>query len=275
MGILSGIFLAAAWLLIIAGAGKLSGAIGTVGTDGAIRRALRIRPGTWRLAAVASGVSEMAIGGLAVLGVFPLLTAALVLALGLSFCGLLGYARRARVGGSCGCTGAFGKNRTAGSWDTWARAVIVAAGGIAALPAARYEPAGPAWRDPVAVTVALAVDLPVLAPLVPLRTPHCYRFPLLSLPNTLRDLGAHPLFAATASALGGVQPRFAHRRSGCAEEFSFPLANRDQACCLRFEVTRGHSGALAVRATLTPGITKGRLRPARHLPVSALGAGST
>lgn len=275
MGILNGIFLGAAWLLIIAGVGKLSSAIGNVGLDGAIRRALHIRPGIWRLAATVSGVSEMAIGGLAVTGVSPLVSAALVLALGLSFCGLLGYARHARVGGSCGCTGAFGKSRSVGSWDTWARAAVVAAGGISALLIAQYEPIWPPWHSPVAVTVALAVDVPLLAPLVPLQVSRCHRFPLFSLPNTLRELSAHPLFAATASALGGVEPRFSHRRSGCVDEFSFPLADRSQPSCLRFEVTRGHSGMLAVRATLAPGIPLGRLHPVRHLPVRALGAGST
>jgi hypothetical protein len=248
---LAGVPASGGGLLAAAGAGKLYSGLRRHATDGAIRGALGLAPGTWLLVQLTAGVLECATGALVFAGVVPLVAAVAMTGEGAAFLGLLAYARKTGAPGDCGC---FGRGRAANGhvgWRAFARAAWVLACGLLEFAApwprpgtlTRPWPATGAFVGTVAV-MALSISLPP-------RTPRCHRSLWRPLRHTLCRLTAHPVFGGIAATVP-LGAEFAHRRAGCADEFWFLIAgereNPHRAAF--FRVTEHRANGLVVYARL-------------------------
>lgn len=242
-------------LLALAGASKLyRGARGVAGSS-AVRRALRMSRRRWRRVELTAGGFECAVG-LAVAARLASRPGCVAMAmLGAGFCALLGYARRKRVLGNCGCIQwrpAPVPSAQAVSWREVARAALLSGAGVAgAVGAAPQQGAvDRGWFGAgVLAGAAAAVLLSVSGPP---RTPVCRRRLLLPGRATLRALTGHAVFTAMAESAGPLGPVARHSREGCADEFWFPVAAEGGGSrAVVFQVQhRGPGGNLAVQASL-------------------------
>jgi methylamine utilization protein MauE len=261
---LNGLASACGVLLAVAGASKVyRGARGVTG-DTAIRRALRIPRRRWRVVEPAAGAVECAVGVVVCAGVRPVVSDAVMAAIGATFCGLLGYVRVRGVPGGCGCidwrTSAKAASRTV-SWREIARSAVVLGAGIAAAAVsagtvlARTGPAGVGEYNRVWFDLGLLAGGVVLVVLsVPAlgRTPLCHRPLWRPAQATLRELTRHGVYLAMAESAGPLGPPARHHRTGCADEFWFtaPDGGGDQHAVV-FQVRHTSAeGKLAVQASL-------------------------
>lgn len=270
---LAGCSAASGALLVLAGTSKVyRGARGLGGLDGdsAIRRALRIPRRRWRRVEFGVGVLECVVGVIVCAGVWPVLGGAALATLGAAFCAALGYARARRVPGGCGCiTWRPAGRRTAErvSWLEIARSAVLLGVGVAGalllpggsaaailLPSGGAAAASRAWFGGGLLFAAAVLAL--LSLNLPLRTPACHRPFWRPSRVTLRALTAHPVFAAMAESAGPFGAVARHHRSGCTEEFWFPVEHGSdvgRAVVFRVRYAAG-DGTLAVQASLaSPG----------------------
>jgi hypothetical protein len=242
-------------LLALAGASKLYRGVRGVAGSSAIRRALRMTRRRWRRAEMAAGTLECAVGLVVCARLAPLPGGAAMAVLGAGFCALLGYARVKRVPGGCGCIqwrSAPAASATAVSWREIARGAVLSVAGAAEAVGAARQP-GTIDRGWFGTgVIAAAAVLVLLSVSGPPRTPFCGRPLWLPARATLHTLTRHAVFAAMAESAGPFGPVTRHSRSGCADEFWFPVAaagGEDRAVVFQVRHQRP-GGSLAVRASL-------------------------
>jgi hypothetical protein len=260
-------------LLVLAGTSKVyrgGRAPGGSNDDSAIRRALRMPRRRWRRVEFGVGVLECVVGVIVCAGVWPVPGGAALATLGAAFCVVLGYARARRVPGGCGCISWRAAGRRAAervSWLELARSAVLLGVGVTGavlLPgsaaAAVLLPGGAAVASQAWFAGGLlsaAAVLTLLSLSLPLRTPVCHWPWPFWRPSraTLRALTAHPVFAAMAASAGPFGPVARHHRSGCTEEFWFPVGGTGASRAVVFRVRyAAGDGTLAVQASLaSPG----------------------
>jgi Methylamine utilisation protein MauE len=242
-------------LLALAGTSKLYRGVRGVAGSSAIRRALRLTKRRWRRVELAAGGFECAVGLVVCSRVAPLPGCAAMAMLGAGFCALLGYARKKRVSGNCGCIQwrpAPATSVQAVSRREIARAALLSAAGVAGALSAAHQPgaADRGWFGAGMLAGAAAAVL--LSVSGPPRTPVCRRRLWLPGRATLRALTRHTVFTAMAESAGPLGPVARHSREGCADEFWFPVpAEGGASRAVVFQVRhRGRGGNLAVHASL-------------------------
>jgi methylamine utilization protein MauE len=192
------------------------------GDDHAIRQALRLRAGPWRLLLPVVGCAEVVTGAVALSGRYPTGAGAATAALGVSFVILLGYARARRASGGCGCN-SWRRRQEPVSWRSFLRAVLLAGAGAGELTGpGGYVRVTTMPRPWFAAGAVIAAGVLLLADLTgPVRTPVCHRPALFPVRRTLRALTAHPAFAGVVAASGPFGPKVEHRRNACTDKFWF------------------------------------------------------
>jgi hypothetical protein len=242
-------------VLILAGASKLYRGVRGLPSSSAIRRALRLTKRRWRHAELAAGGVECAVGLIICTRLAPLPAGAAMAVLGAAFCVALGYTRAKGVPGGCGCVQWRATTVTgaqAVSWREIARGAVLSGAGAAQAVGAALGPVAvdPGWFG--AGTAAGAAVLVLLSTSSPLRTPVCHRGFWRPARAALRELTGHAVFTAMAESAGPLGPVAGHRRTGCADEFWFPVAAETGAGrTVLFQVRHDRSGGtLAVRASV-------------------------
>jgi hypothetical protein len=240
-------------LLVLAGASKFyRGARRMDGTT-AIWRALRIPRRLTRRAELAAGGLEGVTGALVCARVSVAGGVAMA-SLGAAFCALLIYVRANRIPGGCGCVSWRRRADSAAEAVTWrvvARAGMLTAAGItdALVPsggtATLHRPSFYAG----VLTGGIALSL--LSMHASVRTPVCHRPLWRPARASMRALTRHEVFAAMASAAGPLGSAVRYRRTGCTDEFWFPVIGGDDGKAVVFRVSyAAPGGSLAVHATL-------------------------
>lgn len=141
--LLSGAVLACGVLFLGTGPAKLVQTARRRDGASAIRTALRIGSRRWRRIEAAAGLAETATGAAVCTGFHPAVAGAALAAQGALFTAALGYARRAKAPGGCGCVRRVKEADTPIRWPVQARAAwILVAGGIEATVAL---PGRPDW----------------------------------------------------------------------------------------------------------------------------------
>jgi hypothetical protein len=263
---LSGVALSGAALLAVAGVGKLHSGVRGPDSDSAIRRALGIGPGVWRLIELTAGALECATAAVVLTGLAPTVAGAVMAGQGAVFTGLLAHARRVGAPGGCGCLGRRGEEAV--TWRSFARALWVLAAGLLQVAAPWPGPGSLSRPWPVAGAVVGVIVVVLLEAGLPDRTPRCHRRLWFPLRDTARALVRHPAFAAMGAGMGPPGRAFRYRRTRCVEEFWFPApaAAGETPRVVGFRVTRGATGALAVHASLLdemPALARRRSHPLR------------
>lgn len=249
----AGIVISAGALLVVTGAGKVYASVRRVDGASAVRRMLRMRPGTWRFAYGSVGAAECATGGAACAGLAPLLSGTAMTIMGTAFVCLLLGVRHARVAGGCECLG-WSQDETTVTWRSLARAAWILGAGVLSLTA-QPGPPGPVdwiWRGAGAAGAATALAL--LTSRLPTRTPLCHRRLWYPTRATLRALRQHAVFESMARSVGPLSDHFVHRRTGCLDEFWFAAApgKRPENDLVVFRVRHiQRYGSLAVQATIS------------------------
>ena len=276
--VLSGMIVSAAALLVAAGAAKMHGAVRGTDGDSAIRRAIGIWPGHWRLVEAGAGAAECVTGAAVCAGIFPALAGATMAGLGAVFTALLLHARRAAVPGGCGCFRWRHAEAGAVTWLAIVRAAWILAAGLANVALSRPGP--PPFARPwfYAGVAAGSIMLALLS-----TDPASYRGLCgwqrwLPIRGTLARLIRHPVFAAMAGSAGPFGQEFGYRRAGCAAEFWFRASPESQCQpgTVVFLVRRLPGRALAVHASVQdtmPGAA--RQRAWAGLPAPAEKQGSS
>jgi len=276
--VLSGMVVSAAALLVAAGAAKIHGAVRGTDGDSAIRRALGIWPGHWRLVEAAAGAAECATGAAVCAGIFPVLAGATMAGLGAVFTALLLNARRAAVPGGCGCLRWRHGEAGAVTWLVIARAGWILAAGLASVALPR--PGLPFFARPwfYAGVAAGSIMLALLSAAPASYRGLCGWQRWLPVRGTLASLTRHPVFAAMAGPAGLFGQEFGYRRAGCAEEFWFRASPESQCRpgAVVFRVMRLPGGALAVHASVRdamPPAARRRAWPGPLLPTAVAASG--
>jgi hypothetical protein len=250
---LSGVIESVGVLLVVAGAGKLYGALRGTRQESAVRQAFRIAPRQWRIAQLAAGIAECATGLVVCGRILPAEGGAAMAGLGLVFGASLIHARRVGASGGCGCIGW----RHRFTFETIKLREITRAGWIviAGILSVAMPWSGPLpFREPVFYAGAasgclILVLMSVDAPPAILR---CGWRRWRVAPGELAALLGHPVFKAMAESAGPFTSEIGHSRAGCTEEYWFtnsrgPLSARQVTA---FSVTHLPGGALAVHARL-------------------------
>jgi hypothetical protein len=238
-------------LLVLAGLSKVYRAARRMDDSSAIWRALRIPRRLVPSAELAVGGVECLTGAAVCTRIDPVAAGAAMALLGTAFCALLWYVRANRVPGDCGCVGLRRRAEAAAAAVTWramARAAALSAAGIAdALggTATFYR----AWF--YAGLLTGGVVLLLLSTQATVRTPKCHRSLWRPARTALRALTGHDVFTAMASAAGPFGADVRHLRTGCADEFWFPVLGGDDARAVVFQVSyTAPGGALTVHASV-------------------------
>lgn len=254
-------------LLVLSGAAKLYRASRRAPDGGgAIRAALRISSGRWRLVEPAAGVVEAATGVAVCFAFHPVASGIALAVLGAVFGGLLAYARREKAGGGCACVRRSKDPNAAIGWPVQVRAAwLLLAGVIEAL--VRLPRPVPQAGAAGVVGLAGVSTLILMVGAEGLWHGALCRFPIgLGRRTSLSTLMEHGVFEAMAGAVGPFAEGFVYRREGCIEEFRFaalPRANRaDRVVAFRVGRTVRGSG-LAVEARIVGGVLTGGARRAR------------
>jgi len=254
-GAASGCAVSCGALLALAGASKLYRSVRGLAGASAIGRALHMTKGRWRRVEQATGCFECAVGLGVCSRLAPLPGCVVMAMLGAGFCALLGYARKKRVPGNCGCIqwrSAPATSVQAVSWREIARAVLLCAAGVAGALGAAQQP-GAVDRGWFGAGMLVGIVAAVLLSISgPPRTPVCRRRLWPPGRPTLRALTRHAVFTAMAESAGPLGPAARHSREGCTDEFWFPVpADGGASRAVVFQVRhRGPGGNLAVRASL-------------------------
>lgn len=267
-------------LLVVSGLAKLArsarrGPDDDGGDGAAVRQALRLDASRWRALQAAAGAVECAVGAwVAGTDALAFVGDALMAGLGLAFLAVLIRIRRERIAGGCGCLGRRRASRAAATAATpWAfsRAGILAAAGVLGAAGRTAAPFTLPTNESV---LGYAVALGTLAVLagadLDLRTPRCGRALLLPTRRTLGEVTAHGVYLAMARSLGTSGGPVAFRRTGCSDEFWFPVPGAGPGGPRYLAVSAGRtaSGALAVKAGVARALPEGRIRTLRprHRP---------
>ena len=247
MTFLEGCVASCGLLLIVAGAGKLYASASNRSGADAIRRALGIKQRTGRVIELALAVTELIVGVIAILGLFPVCDGAAMAVLGITFCALLGYVRLSRAPGGCGCLGIF-RNQHAVSMRTVTRAGLLICAGLAEI--ITRQNGIDRWSRPSFVLgiVSGSILLIALSDEFDLRTPVCHRPLLRAGAATMKALTQSSVFQAVATVAGPfTMPT--HQRIGCTDEYRFTSA-KDADRVVVFQVSHPKRGGVAVRALL-------------------------
>jgi hypothetical protein len=190
--------------------------------DPAIRQALRLPSGAWRVLLPVAGCAEVGTGAAALSGRCPIGAGAAMIVLGVAFVILLGYARARKVTGGCGCN-SWRRRPQPVSWRSFLRAALLASAGAAELTKAgayvRVSTLPGPWF--AAGALAAAGILLLAGQTGQLRTPVCHRPVLFPVRRTLRALAGHAAFAGMAAASGPFDPTVRHKRAACTDQFWF------------------------------------------------------
>jgi hypothetical protein len=264
-------------LLVLAGASKLyRGARRMDGTT-AIWRALRIPRRLTRRAELAAGGLEGVTGALVCARVYPVAGGVAMAALGAAFCALLIYVRVNRIPGSCGCVSWRRRADSAAKTVTWravARAGMLTAAGIADALASNGGTAALHRLSFYAGVLTGGIALSLLSAHGSVRTPVCHRPLWRPARTSMRALTGHEVFAAMVSAVGPLGSDVRHHRTGCTDEFWFPVMGGDDGEAVVFRVNhavpggspavhatvRTHPNHCASLAVISPGAANGRRR---------------
>jgi hypothetical protein len=240
---LAGCVVSCGVLLIVAGLGKVYRGARRLDGSSASWRVLRVPPRLVPAAELAVGCVECLTGAAVCARIYPVAVGVVMASLGAAFCALLGYVRVNRVPGGCGCLGLRRRAEADAATVTW-RAMIRAAALLAAGTAWAVTPHR-AWTYPGLLTGGVVLTL--LSTHGIARTPKCHRPLWRSARSSMRALTGHEIFAAMSSAAGPFGSAVTVRRSGCADEFWFPAAER----MVIFQVSYGAGGALTIHAKTT------------------------
>jgi hypothetical protein len=241
-------------LLVLAGASKLyRGARRMDGTT-AIWRALRIPRRLIRRAELAVGSLEGVTGALVCARVYPVVGGAAMASLGAAFCALLIYIRANRIPGGCGCVSWRRKADRAAEAVTWrvvVRAGMLTAAGIADALAPSGGTATLHRPSFYAGVLTGGIALSLLSAHGSVRTPGCHRPLWRPTRASMRALTGHEVFAAMVSAAGPLGSDVRYRRTGCTDEFWFPVMGGDDGKAVVFRVSyAAPGGSLAVHAAV-------------------------
>ncbi len=215
--------------------------------DPAIRQALRLPAGAWRVLLPVVGCAEVGAGAAALSGRYPTGAGAAMLVLGAAFVIVLGYARARRVTGGCGCN-SWRRRPEPVSWRSFLRAALLTGAGAAELTKigvdVRLSPMPRPWF--AAGALAAAGILLLAGQTGQLRTPVCHRPVLFPVRRTLRALASHAAFAGMATAVGPFDPTVLHKRTACTDQFWFSGSGET----VSFDVQ--HTGrSLAIRSAVS------------------------
>jgi hypothetical protein len=261
-------------LLVVAGAAKAYAGARRVNGGDAIRRALRVPRPAWRLVELAAAVAEVITGGLVCAGAYRVASGVLMAALGVTFCALLGYARRRRVTGGCGCLGGGRGGRQAITWREFARAGILGCAGVVLAAAPPLREGGLARLSAPSFYAGFLAGAGVLVALtatsrVRLRGPRCHRPLWRPAQAGARDLSSSGVFQAMAQSAGPFETMASHQRTGCTDEYWFTPVGGTQRV-VKFTVSHRPGGAApAIRAVLTESLIPREASPLRPLPGTA------
>src|ERR1035441_4408803 len=284
--VLSGMIVSAAALLVAAGAAKMHGAVRGTDGDSAIRRAIGIWPGHWRLVEAGAGAAGWVTGAAGCAGILP----APAGRAGASRGGIgtgRGHWRLVEAGagaaecvtGAAVCAGIFPAlaGATMAGLGAGFTALLLHPRGAAAAGLANValsRPGPPPFARPwfYAGVAAGSIMLALLS-----TDPASYRGLCgwqrwLPIRGTLARLIRHPVFAAMAGSAGPFGQEFGYRRAGCAAEFWFRASPESQCQpgTVVFRVRRLPGRALAVHASVQetmPGAA--RQRAGAGLPAPA------
>jgi hypothetical protein len=190
--------------------------------DSAIRQALRLPAGAWRVVLPVVGCAEIGTGAAALSGRFAIAAGRAMMVLGVAFVIWLGYARARRATGGCGCNSWRRRSEPVG-WRSFLRAALLAGAGAAELTkVGAYVRLSPMPRPWFAAGALAAAGVLLLAGQTgQLRTPVCHRPVLFPVRRTLRALAGHAAFAGMAAAAGPFDPTVLHKRNACTDQFWF------------------------------------------------------
>lgn len=233
--------------LAVAGAGK--GYASVRGRDGgdAVRRALHLRRGQWRVLAAVAAVAECCAGGAVCAGIRPAPASAVLGMLGVVFCIVLGYARFRRVPGGCGCLGWAAGDHAVGP-RAISRAGLLAGAGLLGALIPPFPPGDLSQPWFYAGLTLGAGALTALSTGTRLRTWGCRRplwRPRAATAAALADSG---VFQAVAAAAGPFA-KAAYRRDGCVDEFVFEPESGAGSRVV-FRVSRGGGHGFSVQARI-------------------------
>jgi hypothetical protein len=231
--------------------------------DSAIRQALRLPAGAWRVVLPVVGCAEIGTGAAALSGRFAIGAGPAMMVLGVAFVILLGYARARRATGGCGCNSWRRRSEPVG-WPSFLRAALLAGAGAAELTkVGAYVRLSPMPRPWFAAGALAAAGVLLLAGQTgQLRTPICHRPVLFPVRRTLRALAGHAAFAGMAAAAGPFDPTVLHKRNACTDQFWFSGSGGT----VSFDVQHmGRSLAIRSAVSAAPG---GPARPLRAGPGS-------
>jgi hypothetical protein len=190
--------------------------------DAAIRLALRLPVGTWRLLLPVVGCAEIGTGAAALSGRYATGAGASMMVFGGAFAILLGYARARRVPGGCGCNSWRRRPEPVGRRSILRAALLACAGAAELTKAGAYLRMSTVPRPWFAAGALIAAGILLLAGRTgPLRTRVCRRPVLFPVRRTLRALAGHSAFADVAAASGPFAPTVLYRRTGCTDQFWF------------------------------------------------------
>lgn len=263
---LSGAVAGCGALLVLSGAAKLVRTARGTGGGTAVQRTLRLGDVPWRVFLAAAGTAELAVGLLVCGGLLPTLADGLMACQGAVFVALLIYAIRKGIPGDCGCVARRRTNSPAGNATTrWsvARAVFVGlAGGVGAVGGVHPPAHLPHSDQAIAWAVALVTSVLLAAVDLELRTPRCRRSLLFPTRTRLAEVAAHSLYQAMAGRLGVAGDQVLFRRTGCVDEFWFPVQRTGQKDGLYLAIHASHTGsdALALRAAVADHVPLGTVR---------------
>jgi hypothetical protein len=244
---LAGCVVSCGALLILAGLSKAYRGARRMEGSSAIWRALRVPPRLVRWAGLAAGAAECLTGAAVCGRIYPVAAGAAMALLGVAFCALLGYVRVRRVPGGCGCIRWRRADAAPVTWRALVRAAAVSAAGITSATVLNgTAPGGTRGASFYAGVLTGGVALTLLSMHAAMRTPRCHRPLWRPARASMRALTRHEAFAAMASAAGPFGSEVSFRRTGCADEFWFPAAEK----AVLFRVSYAAGGALTVHASV-------------------------
>lgn len=237
-------------LLVLAGASKLYRGARRMDGSTAIWRALRIPRRLARRAEFAAGGLEGVTGALVCARVYPVAGGVAMASLGAAFCALLVYVRVNRIPGGCGCV-SWRRRAEAVTWRAVVRAGMLTAAGVANALVSSGGTAALHRPSFYAGVLTGGIVLSLLSAHGAVRTPVCHRPLWRPARASMRALTGHEVFAAMVSAAGPLGSDVRYRRTGCADEFWFPVMGGDDGKAVVFRVSyAAPGGSLAVHATV-------------------------
>ncbi|MBR7835427.1 hypothetical protein KDL01_19285 [Actinospica durhamensis] len=246
-------------LLVLSGAAKLVRTARGTGDGTAVQKALRLNDRRWRGFQAAAGCAEAGVGLLVCAGGYPAVADTLMAVEGAVFVALLSTVIFRGIPGDCGCAARTrrpeaAKKQAVTGWTVARAGCIALAGAVGALAGVR-PPAELPGADAASAWALALVTLALLTLAdLEVRTPRCRRALLFPARTTLAEVTEHRAFRAVAAPWGFSGDRVLFRRTGCVDEFWFPVRATGHAgsgqCYLEVRAGRVASGALALRTAV-------------------------